>query len=138
MSLLLLVSSQGIRIHLCLRKSFLREEFIDAGCVLGAPNSRLKRHLMFLPGNSVPINIHEERVPLQVDGVVFSANTFGRITFQKLLEETRSLRREIMFHWYRLLRYVSQHLLAILVVVWWTTTEHFVEQGTQTPPVGSP
>lgn len=45
---------------------------------------------------------------------------------------------EIRFHWNRFLSDISEHLLAVTVVVRRPTTQHLVEQGTQTPPVSTP
>lgn len=125
-SLLLLVSSEGIRVHLRFGEAFLCEEFIDAGCVLGAANSWLEGHFVLFPGDGVPVNIHEKRVPLKVEGIIFSANTLGWISLEKLLEQAGGLRGEVLFHWYWFLGYVPEHLLTIFVVVWWTATEHLV------------
>lgn len=138
MSLLLLMGGEGVRVHLCLFEPLFGEELVDAGGVLGPLDFWLEWHLVLLCIDGIPIDVREERMLLQVICIIIATNAFGRIPFKKLLEEACGLLTEVRFHGYGLLGNVSQHLLAITVVVGWTATEHLVEQGSQAPPVCSP
>ena len=138
MSLLLLMSCECIWVHLCLLEPLFGEEFVDTRSVFGAADLWLERHIMLFPLNSIPIDLIEECVLLDILCVSNGPDTLCGVFGEQLLKKATGFVAEVGLHWYWLFGYVSQHLLAVPVVVGWPSAKHFVKEGTQTPPISSP
>lgn len=129
---------QGIGIHLRLSQVLPREQLVDAGGVLRSLYLRLIRHLMLLILNLPPVNTLKERVTLQIGSVILRANSLLGVPLKQLLQKTGGFLAEVRLHRNRFLSDISQHLLAVTVVVGRPPAQHLVEQGAQAPPVGAP
>ena len=85
---------------------------------------------MYLLADFVPIYGCEEWMGLDLCCVLLRApKAFGWVSLKKPREQRLSLSREIRLHWNWFLNNVSEHLLAISVVVRRAAAQHFVEQG---------
>jgi hypothetical protein len=93
---------------------------------------------MSLAGDRSPINVIKEGVLFQLIGISFrEAYALRWVSLQQQLEKADSFVAKVGLHWDWLLYYVSQHLLAVSIIVRWSPAEHLVKKSAQTPPISS-
>ena len=72
---------------------------------------------------------------IQLKIILKASNSFIRIPLQQQQQQRLSLLRQLRVHGHLLGDNVAQHLWFVLAVVRRLTTEHFVEKGSEGPPV---